>query len=224
MSLSSCFCRRTRFCVWTCSSWTCWAIALSFSGYIWASKERICHAGQEGVAVLHQNLVKISPGVCESPLHLPHQAVTWSSSIILTVRSFSSCCLSSIISLLRSSVFSSSRMSGEPIPSSFSSARLLFGEEPLNSWRTQAKIENTWFRCALKLQRRLRIFMHTALTCMIRLSWLFCCSSRVFSCSKVKMYSAVCCKMAAWRTSVRLEQRVQTHTATVLWRKCWYPP
>lgn len=60
--------------------------------------------------------------------------LTWSSSIILTDRSFSSCCLSSIISLRKSSVFSSSRMSGEPIPSSFSSARLLFGEEPLNSW------------------------------------------------------------------------------------------
>ncbi|TNN68875.1 hypothetical protein EYF80_020910 [Liparis tanakae] len=54
--------------------------------------------------------------------------------IILTERSFSSCCLNSIISLLKSSTFSSSRMSGEPIPSSFSSARRLFGEEPLNSW------------------------------------------------------------------------------------------
>lgn len=57
-----------------------------------------------------------------------------SSSIIRTERSLSSCCLSSTISLRRSSVFSSSKMSGEPIPSSFSSApRLLFGEEPLNS-------------------------------------------------------------------------------------------
>lgn len=60
--------------------------------------------------------------------------LTCSSSIILTERSFSSCCLSSIISLRKSSVFSSSRMSGEPIPSSLSSARLLFGEEPLNSF------------------------------------------------------------------------------------------
>lgn len=40
-------------------------------------------------------------------------------------------------------------------------------------------------------------------TCMIRLSWLFCCNKRVFSCSKVKMYSAVCCRMAAWRTTLQ---------------------
>lgn len=30
-------------------------------------------------------------------------------------------------------------MSGEPMPSSFSSARLLFGEEPLNSWGKQSE-------------------------------------------------------------------------------------
>lgn len=34
---------------------------------------------------------------------------------------------------------------------------------------------------------------------MIRFSWLFCCNRRVFSCSRVKMYSAVCCRMAAFR-------------------------
>ncbi|TNN63094.1 hypothetical protein EYF80_026710 [Liparis tanakae] len=50
-------------------------------------------------------------------------------------RSLSSCCRSSSISLLTSSTFSSSSVSGEPMPSSFSSARLLLGDEPLNSWR-----------------------------------------------------------------------------------------
>lgn len=34
-------------------------------------------------------------------------------------------------------------------------------------------------------------------TWMNRLSWVFCCSSRVFSCSREKMYSAVCWRMAA---------------------------
>lgn len=41
-SLSSCLCccRWTRLCVGACSSWTCWAIDFSFSGYNWASRER----------------------------------------------------------------------------------------------------------------------------------------------------------------------------------------
>lgn len=58
---------------------------------------------------------------------------TCSSSIIRTERSLSSCCRSSIISRRRSSAFSSSQMSGDPIPSSLSSALRRFGEEPLNS-------------------------------------------------------------------------------------------
>lgn len=43
MSLSSCWCccRQTRPCVGACCSWSCWAIAFSFSGYNWASRERI---------------------------------------------------------------------------------------------------------------------------------------------------------------------------------------
>jgi len=40
-------------------------------------------------------------------------------------------------------------------------------------------------------------------TWMNRLSWVFCCSSRVFSCSKEKMYSAVCWRMAACRRAGR---------------------
>lgn len=60
--------------------------------------------------------------------------LTCSSSIMRTERSLSSCCRSSIISRRRSSAFSSSQMSGEPIPSSLSSARRRFGEEPLNSY------------------------------------------------------------------------------------------
>lgn len=48
-----------------------------------------------------------------------------------------------------------------------------------------------WFVHGFRVGRRF--------TCMILFSWLFCCNSRVFSCSKVKMYSAVCCRMAAWR-------------------------
>lgn len=146
-SFSSCFCccRRTRLCVWACCSWNCWAIAFSLSGYNWASKERICyftaskktHAHISGRAFWKQVYpVRVSP------------VVTWSSNIILRERSFSSCCLSSIISLLKSSVFSSSRMSGEPIPSSFSSARFLLGEEPLNSWGEKW---NICFRCKLQL-------------------------------------------------------------------------
>lgn len=61
------------------------------------------------------------------------RGLTCSSSIMRTERSLSSCCRSSIISRRRSSAFSSSQMSGEPIPSSLSSARRRFGEEPLNS-------------------------------------------------------------------------------------------
>lgn len=67
----------------------------------------------------------------------PH-GLTCSSSIMRTERSLSSCCRSSIISRRRSSAFSSSQMSGEPIPSSLSSARRRFGEEPLNSCRRDA--------------------------------------------------------------------------------------
>lgn len=40
-------------------------------------------------------------------------------------------------------------------------------------------------------------------TWMNRLSWVFCCSSRVFSCSREKMYSAVCWRMAACRRAGR---------------------
>lgn len=42
-SLSSCLCccRRTRLCGWACCSWNCWVIAFSFSGYNWASMDRI---------------------------------------------------------------------------------------------------------------------------------------------------------------------------------------
>lgn len=120
-SLSSwlCGCRWTRFCDW---AW--WAIAFSFSGYNWASRARIYHTWQEDLCLDAQTLNSSQSYAA---------GLTWSSSIILTERSFSSCCLNSIISLLRSSDFSSSRISGEPMPSSFSSARLLFGEEPLNS-------------------------------------------------------------------------------------------
>lgn len=65
---------------------------------------------------------------------LRNDSFTSSSTCMRAERSLSSCCRSSIISLLSSSSFSSSIVSGEPIPSSFSSARLLFGDEPLNSW------------------------------------------------------------------------------------------
>lgn len=143
-SLSSCLCccRQTRVCVWACCSWTCWAIAFSFSGYNWASRERIWQTEQRRkVSAAYECNTGhwVCPGIVLYLIKWQRLCLmlclflTWSSSIILTDRSFSSCCLSSIISLLKSSVFSSSRMSGEPIPSSFSSARLLFGEEPLNS-------------------------------------------------------------------------------------------
>lgn len=200
-SLSSCWCccRWTRLCVWACCSWTCWAIAFSFSGYSWASSERICHTGQgriEGVSLSGTTLAAaFCVQICEIAFRL---TLTWSSSIILTERSFSSCCLNSIISLLRSSVFSSSRMSGDPIPSSFSSARLLLGEEPLNSYG--GRTENEWICVKWTINKKAalsRFQVRRWPTCMIRLSWLFCCNSRVFSCSKVKMYSAVCCRMAA---------------------------
>ena len=71
----------------------------------------------------------------------PHSPIllTCSSSSMRAERSLSSCCRSSSISLLSSSPFSSSSASGEPIPSSFSSARLLLGDEPLNSYRTNIR-------------------------------------------------------------------------------------
>lgn len=68
--------------------------------------------------------------------------LTCSSSIMRTERSLSSCCRSSIISRRRSSAFSSSQMSGEPIPSSLSSARRRFGEEPLNSCHEDVMLGN----------------------------------------------------------------------------------
>lgn len=74
---------------------------------------------------------------------LGNDSFTSSSTCMRAERSLSSCCRSSIISLLSSSSFSSSMASGEPIPSSFSSARLLFGDEPLNSWGGRNAYKNT---------------------------------------------------------------------------------
>lgn len=74
--------------------------------------------------------------VSERSLQQPQSfSLTCSSICMRASRSLSSCCRSSSISLLSSSIFSSSSVSGDPIPSSFSSARLLLGDEPLNSWR-----------------------------------------------------------------------------------------
>ena len=82
-------------------------------------------------------------------LEFPHHThllvcLTCSSSIMRTERSLSSCCRSSIISRRKSSAFSSSQMSGEPMPSSLSSARRRLGDEPLSSWGPQGVDE-----CAL---------------------------------------------------------------------------
>lgn len=179
-----------------------------------------------------------------------------------TERSLSSCCRSSIISRRRSSAFSSSQMSGEPMPSSLSSARRRFGEEPLNSCRHGDAVSGEGAQpwCCSPLtalhpdqgwavpplwpspahprapQQRKGLWGHgqhagsvppsappppcprtdpkqrepslpqppgpsprsaRGSTWMNRLSWVFCCSSRVFSCSREKMYSAVCWRMAA---------------------------
>lgn len=187
LSRSSCLC----CCSWTrlCWSCTCWAMAFSFSGYSWASRARICQTGQQ-TEVSNYRIIScqlVSKCAACSPLTL-----TWSSRIILTERSFSSCCRNSIISLLRSSVFSSSRMSGEPIPSSFSSARLLLGDEPLNSYGQQNKLA---YRC----QRRIRKPVITGLKGL--LVWFFWadCSAAIAASSPAPKWRCTPPSAAGWR-------------------------
>lgn len=80
----------------------------------------------------------------------------------------------------------------------------LLSTPPLRGRSTQLLRTNMdiFVRWTLKTERMAKSYdgfvPWRCFTCMIRLSWLFCCNSRVFSCSKVKMYSAVCCRMAAW--------------------------
>lgn len=146
------------------------SLANLFSGlFVHTSRLRLfvstCRSGRSRMWPLHQptaTSVNTSRGCCRlaklrcalaarpaARLHpsqqqaAPLRLLTCSSICMRTARSLSSCCRSSSISLRSSSTFSSSRASGEPMPSSFSSARLRLGEAPLNSWAAKDEQEES---------------------------------------------------------------------------------